>query len=341
MYFNFEENHPDTPRMASSLSMLERVLATVVVYLLAIIITLVLPKTEWYQARLAAQQKEVQEAQQKLIEKQRENARFVFMAPRVEMQRVPPPQRAELSDLDRRANSAERPPRPENPLPFSRGNSAERVDSASVGPREAKPEPAPAQPAGEPEANRPEMKLPESPNAAPVKTWESAKPRGTPTGILADAIRNVQKYASGETFNNPQGGAPNQNFPSIQFDSKGVEFGPWLRRFVAQIKRNWFIPDAAMFMKGHVVITFYVHKDGRITDLQVVQGAEQLGLQRPRGIEPDARVAARVSRQQSLLHRHLLLQRITSAMTLPTRVQQIGLLMLLAVLSALAVYRAL
>jgi TonB family protein len=278
MYFNFEENHPDTPRMASSLSMLERVLATVVVYLLAIIITLVLPKTEWYQARLAAQQKEVQEAQQKLIEKQRENARFVFMAPKVEMQRVPPPQRAELSDLDRRANSVERPPRPENPLPFSRGNSAERVDSASVGPREAKPEPAPAQPAGEPEANRPEVKLPESPNAAPVKTWESAKPRGTPTGILADAIRNVQKYASGETFNNPQGGAPNQNFPSIQFDSKGVEFGPWLRRFVAQIKRNWFIPDAAMFMKGHVVITFYVHKDGRITDLQVVQGASSEAL---------------------------------------------------------------
>ena len=33
-----------------------------------------------------------------------------------------------------------------------------------------------------------------------------------------------------------------------------------------------------MFMKGHVVITFYVHKDGRITDLQVVQGASSEAL---------------------------------------------------------------
>ena len=190
MYFNFEDNHPDTPRMANSLSMLERVLATVVVYLLAIILTLVLPKTEWYQARLAAQQKELDDAQQKALEKQRENARFVFMAPKVEMQKVPPPRRAELSDLDRRANSVEKPPRPSNPLPFSRGNTAERVDSASLGPREAKPEAAPTQPAGEPEATRPPVKLPDSPNAAPVS--ESVKARGTPTGILADAIRNVQ-----------------------------------------------------------------------------------------------------------------------------------------------------
>lgn len=271
MYFNFEENHPDTPRMATSLSLLERVLATVVVYLLIVIVMLVIPKTEWYQAQLMAQQKEVEQRQQELLEQQRENARFVFMAPKVEMDRVPPPRRAELSDVDRRANSIERAARPENPLPFSRGNSAERVDSDSIGPREVRPEPAPVQPSGEPEASRPALRLPQAPNAAPVS--DAVKPRGSASGVLADAIRNVQKYASGETFNNPQGGAPNQNFPSIQFDSKGVEFGPWLRRFVAQIKRNWFVPDAAMFMRGHVVITFNVHKDGRITDLQVVQGA--------------------------------------------------------------------
>ena len=58
--------------------------------------------------------------------------------------------------------------------------------------------------------------------------------------------------------------------PAIQFDTKGVEFGPWIRRFIAQVKRNWFIPYAAMSMKGHVAIQFNVHKDGSITDLQVV-----------------------------------------------------------------------
>ena len=44
-----------------------------------------------------------------------------------------------------------------------------------------------------------------------------------------------------ESFDNPQGSS--QEFgPAIQFDTKGVEFGPWLRRFVAQVKRNWFVP---------------------------------------------------------------------------------------------------
>jgi TonB family protein len=95
--------------------------------------------------------------------------------------------------------------------------------------------------------------------------------RGPSTGVLAEAIRNVQKYAGQEAFNNQQGGAPDANFPSIQFDSKGVEFGPWLRRFVAQIRRNWFIPYAAMSMRGHVVLTFNVHKDGSITDVTVIK----------------------------------------------------------------------
>jgi hypothetical protein len=53
----------------------------------------------------------------------------------------------------------------------------------------------------------------------------------------------------------------------IQFDTKGVEFGPWLRGFVAQVKPNWMVPFEAMSSKDHVVMTFNVHKDGSITDL--------------------------------------------------------------------------
>ena len=45
-----------------------------------------------------------------------------------------------------------------------------------------------------------------------------------------------------------------------------AEFFAWLARFVAQVRRNWFVPMAAMTMRGHVVITFFVHKDGRITE---------------------------------------------------------------------------
>ena len=70
-------------------------------------------------------------------------------------------------------------------------------------------------------------------------------------------------------MDNQEGGG-GQFVPEFQFDTKGVEFGPWIRRFIAQVKRNWYIPYAAMSQSGHVVIQFNVHKDGRITDLAVV-----------------------------------------------------------------------
>ena len=92
-------------------------------------------------------------------------------------------------------------------------------------------------------------------------------------GALGDALRNLQRYVQNETFNNPQGG---QDTPgaSIQFDTKGVEFGPWLRRFVARVRRAWFIPMAAYTMRGHVVIQFNIHRNGTITDVAIVKPSD-------------------------------------------------------------------
>jgi TonB family protein len=107
------------------------------------------------------------------------------------------------------------------------------------------------------------------PNAR-TSTQNGASGRSSaPGGQLGDALRNLQRYVQRDGFDNPQGGG-GEFGPEIQFDTKGVEFGPWIRRFIAQVKRNWFIPYAAMSMKGHVVVTFNVHKDGSITDLTVV-----------------------------------------------------------------------
>ena len=82
-------------------------------------------------------------------------------------------------------------------------------------------------------------------------------------------MQHLSKYAEQAAFDNPDGGGGINQF-GFQFDSKGVDFGPWLRRFIAQIKSNWFVPYAAMSLRGHVVITFNVHKTGAITDLTVV-----------------------------------------------------------------------
>lgn len=271
MYFDFWDNRPDTPRLSSPLTPREKGMATLVIHLLVVILVLVWPELPFVK-NAEAQRQQAIEARQQQIAEERENARFVFMQPKVEMRATPPP-RAELSDLDRRAASIERAPEPKNALPFARGNTTERIDADPVvGPRE-RPEPTPP-PAGgaEGESAREVPRLRESTSGLPLNAPEP-KPqlRGPSTGVLADAIRNVQKYAGQESFNNQQGGAPDANFPSIQFDAKGVEFGPWLRRFIAQIRRNWFVPYAAMTMKGHVVLTFNVHKDGRITDLGVAK----------------------------------------------------------------------
>ena len=271
MYFDFWDNRPDTPRLSSPLTPREKGMATIVIHLLVVILVLVWPELPFVKYAEARRQQAIEERQQQIAE-HRENPRFVFMQPKVEM-RATPPERAELSDLDRRASSVERAPEPKNPLPFARGNTTERVEADPVtGPRE-RPEPTPPAGGAEGEAARELPPLRESTNGLTLERPDAAKPqmRGPSTGILADAIRNVQKYAGQESFQNLQGGAPDLNFPSIQFDSKGVEFGPWLRRFVAQIRRNWFVPYAAMTMRGHVVVTFNVHKDGRITDLKVVK----------------------------------------------------------------------
>lgn len=268
MYFDFEDHRPDTPLIGRPMSRREVVLITINLHLVVLVAILLGPRLPFVRAILEEQRA----AQQEMLRQQaeeRETPRFVFMSPRVETPVMKPPQRAELSDLDRRARTVERAPRPTNDMPFSRGNTTERFDSAPPAPGTPSAA-APAEPTPQPPTAEAVPPLAEAPNGFP-RPQEQPQFRGPSAGVLTDAIRNVQKYAQKEGFVNLQGGQ-NQDFgPAINFDSKGVEFGPWLARFVAQVRRNWFIPMAAMTMRGHVMVTFNVHKDGRITDVSVLK----------------------------------------------------------------------
>jgi len=268
MYFDFEDLRPDTPSYARAVSTREGVLMSIIFHLLIVILILVAPALPFVKAAEERRRAAEAELQREQLERQRENARFVFMQPRVETPPPRPPQRAELSDVDRRARSVERAPNPRNEMPFSRGNTTERLDATPESRLAAGP--AAADPSPEPEpAEAPPLPVAESPNGYARADQPREQPRRASTGVLSDAIRNVQKYAQKDGFVNLQGGQ-NQDFgPFINFDSKGVEFGPWIARFVAQVRRNWFIPMAAMTMRGHVMVTFFVHKDGRITDVTV------------------------------------------------------------------------
>ena len=91
-------------------------------------------------------------------------------------------------------------------------------------------------------------------------------------GLLGQVRETLRRSVNERTFGNVSGDTGRYG-PEIQFDTKGVEFGPWIRRFIAQIKRNWLVPYAAMVMKGHTVITFNVHRDGAMSDLSVSKPA--------------------------------------------------------------------
>jgi TonB family protein len=264
MYIDFEDRRPETPRVERALSAREGVLISIIVHLLLFIGLLFMPDLPQRQpVRVAVPPNQSPE----------QSPRFVFMQPRIDVPKPQPRADVEASDQDRVLSSVERPPDPQNALPLARGNSPQR-EEAEIAPenRGAAEDSSVAQgrpnaaAEGQVAANDPSrslMRLPESPSAAPsLKVGETGA-----TGKLGDALRNLHRYVQQQSFDNPHGSGDAQGL--IQFDSKGVDFGPWLRRFVAQVKRNWFVPQAAMIMKGHVVITFNIHRNGTITDIEV------------------------------------------------------------------------
>jgi TonB family protein len=277
MYFEFEEYKPDITPVGSVISWREGVLLSIIVHLAGVILVLTSPQIfEVNRAAILARQAAIDAAQQQPPE------RFVFVQPEVDLKALKPPERAEPSDQDRERRSVERAKDP-NPLPFSRGNTRERVeqmDKETARGQGPTPDPAAGQQAqAQPEAppataSQNQLPLPDAqaalqlpaPKASPQLGANGQRPLSG--GSLGDALRNLQRYVQKDQFENSQGGGAFG--PAIQFDTKGVEFGPWIRRFVAQVKRNWLIPYAAMTSQGHVVVTFNVHKDGSITDLQVV-----------------------------------------------------------------------
>ena len=246
MYLDFDDHRPDTPHLPPVLSRLERLLMTVVAYLVIVIAYLVLPAS-WF---------ERPELDSYLTRPQQDDVRFVMMEPMREVPALPPP-KAEPSDRDRRAATPERPPLADNPEPVSRGNTPEKVEG---GP-----------PADPPRGDRGDVeRAPPPPDAPAVLPEPAAPPAKAPGEGLADSLRNLQRFLNSSDFSNPTGGDTQQD-AQISFDSRGVDFGWWLRRFVAHVKSNWFIPQSAMVLKGRVVITLLVHRNGTITDVEVIQ----------------------------------------------------------------------
>ena len=261
MYFDFDGRYEGYQPVGGAIRKWDGVLVSIGVHVVFVVLCLLAPLLPIFAPNPAAAEAEL------AAEPPPERPRFVFVQPRLDRPAEAPPPRAEASDIDRRASALEMPRTPENSLPSARGDSAERIEASPderARGRGAAPDPAPEAP--------PEVTVPRplDPSKARAEmTVPTQKPQPPQGGSLGEALRNLQKYVDKESFGNDKGQV--QNLGPLQFDTKGVEFGPWIRRFVAQVRRNWFVPMAAMSLRGRVVLTFNVHRNGALTDVQVVE----------------------------------------------------------------------
>jgi TonB family protein len=227
----------------------EGILLSLLVHALLVIAYLVMPQ---FKSRVDAV----------IMPKPEEQIQFVNMVPAKDV-KAPPKPNVEMSDMDRRAKSRLVPSDQQNQTPFSRGNTPDKVVGAPAERMKGPDNPGPTQPPTP-------ATLPDT--AAKVITDSSVVPPRPQSGGLGNSLRNLQQYIQDQNYDNPQGGQAVEN-GDIDFDSKGVDFGPWLRRFVAQVKGNWYVPQAAMFLKGRVVIQFYISRNGNISEIKVLQSS--------------------------------------------------------------------
>ncbi len=295
MHFDFEGRYFDTPSLESAMSWRERQLLSLFVHLLVVVLALVLPRLQFVQD--AAQRRAerlaemVEEERLALLQERSDEPRFIFVEPLVDIPAQAPPPLAALSDLDRAAQSSEQSEMPLNDLPNAQGNSFEFVESENLsdgldpvtlaGENIDAAETVLDEPSdGADEISEPEISDVTLGDGGSFKnpvldargnsSRDALAPieRERPGQILNQALGRLNTVSRSQSFHNLRGRTDRYG-PDIQFDSKGVDFGVWIRRFRAQIYRNWFIPYAAMSMSGSVVLTFNVHKDGAVSDLAV------------------------------------------------------------------------
>lgn len=305
MYFDFEDRCFDTPTIESAMSWRERSLLALFAHLLVAVLVWVVPQLQFMQdlrARRAERLAEMIEEQQLALLQTQDEPEFIFVQPLVDIPAPEPPPQADLSDIDRVAQSALQAERPVNDLPNADGNSFEFVEAedpsdgldpvAESGEDVEADELALADPVDGLDAAAADAPEPAAPDATPGDGGALVNPfradraeasRERPltersSTIFSEALRGRLKGLSRtDTFRNLRGRTDRYG-SDIQFDTKGVDFGSWIRRFRALIYRNWDLPYAIWSMSGHVVLTFNIHRDGAMTDLVVLEPSSVNGF---------------------------------------------------------------
>jgi TonB family protein len=112
------------------------------------------------------------------------------------------------------------------------------------------------------EERRPKVDIrPPEPRPAPGKIGE-----GGEDGAFTD----IRRFLAGARFENPEGGLVSNTGNTLYYNDRGANFVPWLRRMLAEVRRNWFVPYSVAFTHGHVAVGISVARDGTVLDLRVL-----------------------------------------------------------------------
>jgi TonB family protein len=162
------------------------------------------------------------------------------------------------------------------------------------------PAPQPAQPA--PAQASPTPPTPQPPPPAPQPTQQSLieapKPApptrpnfGNPNQSPGDAIRKAAQDAAqnrGSGDYSPGAGSGRQGMGTgvdILSDTQGVDFGPYIRRILGDIRRTWIplIPEEArppLNKQGETLIRFTILPDGRIAAMNLDGSSQDTAIDR-------------------------------------------------------------
>jgi outer membrane biosynthesis protein TonB len=155
-------------------------------------------------------------------------------------------------------------------------------------------QPAPAQATPTPPAPQPPPPTPQPTQQALVEAPKPAPPRpnfGNPNQSPGDAIRRAAQDAARDRGNGdyspaPSGGGQGMGTGAeILSDTQGVDFGPYIRKILGDIKRNWIplIPEEArppLNKQGETLIRFTILPDGRIAAMNLDGSSQDTAIDR-------------------------------------------------------------
>lgn len=194
-----------------------------------------------------------------------------------------------LSDKDRLAREAPKLKLPPPAPPAEKQLLAQALPAPPQLPPQGAGEvklPAPQQ--GQPKP--PPLRLEDVGNQQPKLTLP---PAATPGRNLEEALRGMARNRGGQAVSEGDAGLPpggfNPRSPAavgdarILSDTMGVDFDPYLRRVVSDIRQNWYavMPEIARLGKrGRVTVIFDIVRDGGVPKLYLVSSSASDPLDR-------------------------------------------------------------